>query len=101
MRIANDIESFAGIHSGRERCATATDLEHVPTVKTSQNDLSMQSSFLRKGLFGLKTAITSPRSTLSWIVRGHLAKDQVFVSHTYWFTGTLPRVPLPGLLPGI
>ena len=52
----------------------------------------MQSSFFRKALFALTKAFTSPRSTLSWIVRGHLAKDQVFVSHTYWFTGALPRM---------
>ena len=66
-----------------------------------QNGLSMQSSFTRKVLFGLMKAITSPRSSLSWVLRGHLAKDGVFVSQTYWFTGTLPRVPLSKILPGI
>src|SRR5437879_8932562 len=46
-------------------------------------------------------AITSPRSSVSWVLRGHLAQDGVFVSQTYWFTGTLPRVPLTKILPGI
>ena len=61
----------------------------------------MQSSFIRKSLFGLQKAISSPRSTLSWVLRGHLAKDKLFISQTYWFTGTLPRVSLARIIPGI
>ena len=67
----------------------------------SPNGLCMESSSFRKSLFGLTKAITSPRSSLSWLVRGHLAKDNIFVTQTYWFTGTLPRVPLTEVLPGI
>lgn len=65
------------------------------------NGLSLQSSFIRKSVFGLTKAITSPRASLSWVLRGHLAKDGVFVSQTYWFTGALPRVPLAKILPGV
>lgn len=63
--------------------------------------LSMESSFIQKLLFGLRKVITHPRSSLSWVVRGHLARDEVFVSQMYWFTGTLPRVPLTEILPGV
>jgi|SRR5882724_6608746 len=61
----------------------------------------MYNSLNNKVLFGLMKAITYPRSSLSWVRRGHLAKDRVFVSQTYWFTGTLPRVPLTTILPGV
>jgi predicted O-methyltransferase YrrM len=66
-----------------------------------QRGLSVESSFIQKLLFGLRKAITNPRSSLSWVVRGHLAQDGVFVSQTYWFRGTLPRVPLTEILPGV
>lgn len=66
-----------------------------------QTELCMGSSFFRKSVFGLTKAITSPRSSLSWLLRGHLAKDKIFVSQTYWFTGTLPRVALTEILPGV
>jgi predicted O-methyltransferase YrrM len=66
-----------------------------------QDGVCMQSAFIHKALFGLMKGLTSPRSSLSWILRGHLAKDQLFVSQTYWFTGKLPRVPVANLLPGI
>lgn len=62
-------------------------------------ELTMQSSFLQKSLFGLWKAITDPRASLAWVVRGHLAHDPVFVSQTYWFTGSLPRIALPEMLP--
>lgn len=65
------------------------------------NALSMESSFARKMLFAGTKAIAHPRSTLSWIFRGHLAKDPVFVSQMYWFTGVLPRVALSKVFPGI
>ena len=65
------------------------------------NAPSMQSSFARKILFTLVKAVTYPRSTVSWVFRGHLAKDPVFVDQMYWFTGTLPRVPLNKIFPGI
>jgi len=61
----------------------------------------MKNSFADKTVFGLIKAITYPRSSLSWVRRGHLAKDKVFVSQTYWFAGTLPRVPLTTILPGV
>lgn len=67
----------------------------------ASNELSMESSFIQKSFFGLKKAITSPRSTVSWVFRGHLARDQVYVSQTYWFTGNLPRVPLNEICPGL
>jgi predicted O-methyltransferase YrrM len=67
----------------------------------SPSELCMGSSFIRKSVFGLSKAITSPRSSLSWLLRGHLAKDKLFVSQTYWFTGTLPRVPLTEILVGV
>lgn len=54
-----------------------------------------------KSLFALRKAVTSPRLTLSWIMRGHLAKDKVFVEQTCWYTGMLPRVPLAKILPGM
>jgi predicted O-methyltransferase YrrM len=63
--------------------------------------LSLESSFIQKSAFGLMKAISRPQSSLSWVIRGHLAKDGVFVSQTYWFTGTLPRVPLSSILPGV
>jgi len=66
-----------------------------------QDGLSLQSSFIRKSLFGLIKAISAPRSSLSWVLRGHLAKDRTFIGQTYWFTGTLPRVPLNHILPGV
>jgi predicted O-methyltransferase YrrM len=61
----------------------------------------MKSSFVHKALFSLMKAITSPRSTVSWVLRGHLARDSVFVSQTYWFTGALPRVSLTKVLPAV
>lgn len=66
-----------------------------------RNSLTMQSSFARKVLFAVMKAITSPRLTISWVFRGHLAKDPVFASQSYWFTGMLPRVPLSKILPGV
>lgn len=63
--------------------------------------LSMESSFARKLVFASMKAITCPRSTLSWIIRGHLAKDQTFVSQMYWIAGVLPRVSLNAIFPGI
>ena len=66
-----------------------------------QEELCMQSSFIQKSVFGLVKAITAPRASLSWLLRGHLAKDDVFVSQTYWFTGALPRVALNKILPGV
>jgi predicted O-methyltransferase YrrM len=66
-----------------------------------ESGLCPQSSFVHKSLFGLMKAITCPRSSFSWVLRGHLAKDQVFVDQTWWFTGTLPRVPLTKILPGV
>jgi predicted O-methyltransferase YrrM len=62
---------------------------------------TMNSSFIHKSVFGLQKAISSPRSTLSWIVRGHSAKDRLFVMQTYWFSGTLPRMPLNAILPSL
>lgn len=64
-------------------------------------DLSMDSSLGRKAMLAMIMALRRPRSTVSWVVRGHLAKDEVFVAQTYWFAGGLPRVPLAGVLPGI
>ena len=52
-----------------------------------------------KTLVAMIAALRNPRSTLSWVRRGHLARDSVFVSQTYWFTGSLPRVPLTKVLP--
>ena len=63
--------------------------------------LPLKSALVHKTVFGLTKAISSPRSSLSWVVRGHLAKDEVFVSQTYWFNGMLPRVPLTKIFPGI
>jgi predicted O-methyltransferase YrrM len=62
---------------------------------------TMNSSFIHKSVFGLHKAISSPRSTFSWIVRGHSAKDRLFVTQTYWFSGALPRVPLNAVLPDL
>lgn len=62
---------------------------------------TMSSSFIHKSLFGLHKALSSPRSTFSWIVRGHSARDQLFVTQMYWFSGTLPRVPLNAILPSL
>ena len=64
-----------------------------------RNTLSMRSPFIHKALFSLMKAVTSPRSTVSWVLRGHLARDPVYVNHTYWFTGTLPRVSLVDVMP--
>ncbi len=68
---------------------------------TSPNELTMQSSMARKTLFAVTKAITSPRSTISWIFRGHLAKDRLLASQMYWFTGALPRIPANEVFPGI
>jgi predicted O-methyltransferase YrrM len=65
------------------------------------NGLSLQSSFIRKSVLSITKMITHPRASLSWVLRGHLAKDQVFVDQTYWFTGKLPRIPLARVLLGI
>jgi predicted O-methyltransferase YrrM len=59
----------------------------------SSNELTMQSSFARKIVFAATKALTSPRATISWIFRGHLAKDRALTNQMYWFTGALPRVP--------
>ncbi len=63
--------------------------------------LSMESSFLRKGMFAAMQAIKSPRTTVSWVFRGHLAKDPWIVSQSYWFSGALPRVPFKEVFPGV
>jgi predicted O-methyltransferase YrrM len=68
---------------------------------TSENALSLQSSISRRTVFAVTKALGAPRKSLSWILRGHLARDEVFVSQTYWFTGTLPRVSLTAILPRI
>jgi predicted O-methyltransferase YrrM len=73
----------------------------VKKVMKLENGLCLESSFVHKSLFGLMKAVTRPRSSFSWLLRGHLAKDEVFVSQTYWFTGTLPRVPLAKILSGV
>jgi predicted O-methyltransferase YrrM len=65
------------------------------------NGLSMTDSLTHKALFGVMKAITRPRSTMSWVLRGHMARDGVFVRQTYWFSGTLPRVQLTAILPGV
>jgi predicted O-methyltransferase YrrM len=59
----------------------------------------MRSLFLRRTASALAGFLSSPRSSISWVRRGHLAKDKVFISQTYWFTGTLPRVPLTKVFP--
>lgn len=58
----------------------------------SPNELTMQSSFAQKVMFAATKAVTSPRSTISWIFRGHLAKDRSLTNQMYWFTGSLPRI---------
>jgi predicted O-methyltransferase YrrM len=67
----------------------------------SHSGLSTESSFSEKLLFALRGVVASPRATISWVFRGHLAKDAVFVSHSYWFTGDLPRAALNAILPRI
>jgi predicted O-methyltransferase YrrM len=59
----------------------------------------MNSSFLRRTASALAGFLRKPRSSISWVRRGHLAKDSVFISQTYWFRGVLPRVPLAQVLP--
>jgi len=59
----------------------------------------MNSPFVRKVAYGLLKAVTAPKSSLSWVLRGHQAKDPVFIRQSYWYTGTLPRVPLAEFLP--
>jgi predicted O-methyltransferase YrrM len=61
----------------------------------------MNGSIIHKSLFAFARAIVSPRSSLSWVLRGHLAKDDVFVRQTYWHSGSLPRVPLAEILPEV
>jgi predicted O-methyltransferase YrrM len=63
--------------------------------------LSMESSLVRKALMAVMMTVRRPRSTVSWIVRGHLARDRVFVGQTYWFAGMLPRVPVKSVCEGI
>jgi predicted O-methyltransferase YrrM len=65
------------------------------------DELSYESSLIRKALFAAMKGVASPRSTISWIYRGHLAKDPALIYQTYWFSGALPRVPLRKILPGI
>lgn len=67
----------------------------------AQDSLSMESSFIQKVCFGLAKVLTRPRASLSWLFRGHLAKDKLFVEQMYWFTGTLPRRQLSEVLKGI
>lgn len=62
---------------------------------------TMSSSFIHKSLFGFLKALSSPRLTFSLIVRGHSAKDRLFVTQMYWFSGKLPRVPLNSILPAL
>jgi len=62
---------------------------------------SARPSLVRKFLFAVGKACTRPRSTVSWVIRGHLAKDSVFVSQSYWVAGALPRVPLQTACPGV
>ncbi len=66
-----------------------------------ENGLCPESPLIHKSFFGLMKAVTRPRSSLSWVLRGHLAQDRAFVSQTWWFTGRLPRVPLTKILPGV
>jgi predicted O-methyltransferase YrrM len=73
--------------------------QHVDSMAYG-NELSTESSLIRKVLFAILKGASSPRSTLSWIYRGHLAKDPAVIQQTYWFTGGLPRVPLRKILPG-
>jgi predicted O-methyltransferase YrrM len=61
----------------------------------------MKGSLTYKTLITLMKVITHPRSSLSWVRRGQLAKDRLYVRQTYWFTGTLPRVSLNSILPGV
>jgi|SRR5271166_696223 len=61
----------------------------------------MHSSFLTKTSSALAGFLTKPRSSISWVRRGHLAKDKVFISQTYWFTGALPRVALAEAIPNL
>jgi predicted O-methyltransferase YrrM len=59
----------------------------------------MHNSYLRKTTSALAGLLSNPHSSISWVRRGHLAKDRVFISQTYWFTGALPRVPLAEVIP--
>jgi predicted O-methyltransferase YrrM len=61
----------------------------------------VKSSTMEKVFTGLRATLTRPRSSLSWILRGNAAKDPIFVSQTYWHSGTLPRRALAAVLPGI
>jgi predicted O-methyltransferase YrrM len=61
----------------------------------------MESSVAQKLAFAIKKSLANPRASISWLVRGHMARDEVFVSHSYWFTGSLRRVPLNQIVDGI
>ena len=50
-------------------------------------------------LYGLIKTIGTPRASWDWVLRGHLARDDVFIRQTRWHHGTLPRVPLTSILP--
>lgn len=54
---------------------------------------------LNKTVFSLTKLLSNPRSSLSWVRRGHLTKDKAIQSQTYWFTGNLRRVSLTDVFP--
>ena len=68
-------------------------------TKGRQHGSLMTDSPLKKMIFPLARLLSKPRTSLSWVRRGHLAKDEVFVSQTNWFTGVLPRVALSDAFP--
>jgi predicted O-methyltransferase YrrM len=97
MRTANTIDLLRSVSPGVEQRADDAGIGYT----VPRNGITARSSLLRRALFAVRTGITNPRSAVSWIVRGHLAKDQVFVSQTYWFAGDLPRLRLAEIFPGI
>jgi len=59
----------------------------------------MDESKISKLVTAISGVIGHPRRSASWVWRGSLAKDRTFVTQSYWFTGSFPRVPLAEVLP--
>ena len=59
----------------------------------------MNESLLSKVTFGVGRLLSHPKESLVWIRRGQLIKDPAILYQTLWYTGSLPRVPLPEILP--
>ena len=72
MRLAHETAPLAW--TGRKSDRATDEAANIQPRTGRAPRVSIESTLVRKGLFALAKTMSSPRATLSWVVRGHLAK---------------------------